>query len=232
MNYYEILEVSTNASKEVIKNAYRALIKKYHPDSYIGNKVYAENKLKKINEAYEVLSDDNKRLLYDYDNGFKIDPNAPTKSETEQTYDKPTEHKQNDTKNDKKVVSKKDELKNKIIEIFKNRRNVVICIVSLFLVAFVFGFIISSPNEENEKDNQDEEVTVNEEKDEDKQDTTIDKNYNYNNYNNYSDKNNYNQNNNTYENSNDNIENEVDSNNENNNINEDIPQEDNNMGIS
>ena len=43
MNYYEILEVSTNASKEVIKNAYRALIKKYHPDSYIGNKVYALN---------------------------------------------------------------------------------------------------------------------------------------------------------------------------------------------
>ena len=232
MNYYEILEVSTNASKEVIKNAYRALIKKYHPDSYMGNKLYAENKLKKINEAYEVLSDDNKRLLYDYDNGFKIDPNSPPKTETEQIYDKPIEHTKNDNKTDEKVLNKKDELKNKIIEIFKNRRNVVICVVSLFLVAFVFGFIISSPSEDNDKEKQEEKVTVNEEKDNDKKDTTVDKNYNYNNYNNYSDSNNYNQNNNTYENSNDNIENEVDSNNENNNVNEDIPQEDNNMGIS
>ena len=204
MNYYEILEVSTNASKEVIKNAYRALIKKYHPDSYTGNKLYAENKLKKINEAYEVLSDDNKRLLYDYDNGFKIDPNAPPKTETEQIYDKPSEHTKNDNKTDEKVLNKKDELKNKIIEIFKNRRNV----------------------------EQEEKVTVNEEKDEDKKDTTVDKNYNYNNYNNYSDSNNYNQNDNTYENQNNAIENETDSNDENNSVNEDIPQEDENMGIS
>ena len=72
MNYYEILEVSTNASKEVIKNAYRALIKKYHPDSYTGDKEFAQEKVKEINEAYETLIDDDKRLLYDYDNGYKI----------------------------------------------------------------------------------------------------------------------------------------------------------------
>ena len=77
MNYYEILEVSVNASKEVIKNAYRALTKKYHPDSYKGNQEYAQEKMKEINEAYEILMDDNKRLMYDYENGFKIDPNAP-----------------------------------------------------------------------------------------------------------------------------------------------------------
>ena len=81
MNYYEILEVSTNASKEVIKNAYRALIKKYHPDSYTGDKEFAQEKVKEINEAYETLIDDDKRLLYDYDNGFKIDPNAPKEEE-------------------------------------------------------------------------------------------------------------------------------------------------------
>ena len=76
MNYYEILEVSVNASSEVIKNAYRALSKKYHPDRYKGDKSFAEEKLKEINLAYETLIDENKRLLYDYDNGFKIDPNA------------------------------------------------------------------------------------------------------------------------------------------------------------
>ena len=88
MNYYEILEVSVNASKEVIKNAYRALTKKYHPDSYNGNKEFAQEKMKKINEAYETLIDDNKRLLYDYDNGFKIDPNAPEKEFVEVKDDK------------------------------------------------------------------------------------------------------------------------------------------------
>ena len=55
MNYYEILEVSVNASKEVIKNAYRALIKKYHPDSYNGNKEFAQEKMKKITNLLTYL---------------------------------------------------------------------------------------------------------------------------------------------------------------------------------
>ena len=59
-NYYEILQVSHNASKEVIEKAYKVLAKKYHPDlqtSYTA-KTYAEQRLKEINEAYNVLSDD------------------------------------------------------------------------------------------------------------------------------------------------------------------------------
>lgn len=65
INYYEILEVSKNASKEVIDKAYRVLAKKYHPDLQQGqDKIQAENKMKEINEAYDVLSDDNKREEY------------------------------------------------------------------------------------------------------------------------------------------------------------------------
>lgn len=64
-NYYEILEVSKNASKEVIEKAYRVLAKKYHPDlQEEANKKSAEQKMKLINEAYEILSDDNKRREY------------------------------------------------------------------------------------------------------------------------------------------------------------------------
>lgn len=65
-NYYEILEVSKNASKEVIEKAYKVLAKKYHPDlQKETDKKQAEQKMKLINEAYEVLSNDIRKSKYD-----------------------------------------------------------------------------------------------------------------------------------------------------------------------
>mgnify|MGYP005780092703 CR=1 FL=1 len=65
-NYYDILEVNQKASKEVIQKAYKVLVRKYHPDLYRQDqKKYAENKIKEINEAYNVLSDDFLREQYD-----------------------------------------------------------------------------------------------------------------------------------------------------------------------
>ncbi len=65
-NYYEILEVSPRASKEIIDKAYKTLAKKYHPDANsVEKKQWAEEKFKKINEAYEILSDEEKREEYD-----------------------------------------------------------------------------------------------------------------------------------------------------------------------
>ena len=61
-NYYEILEVDRNASKEIIEKAYKTLAKKYHPDVQEQNlKNIAEEKMKLINEAYSVLSDEIKK---------------------------------------------------------------------------------------------------------------------------------------------------------------------------
>ena len=58
-NYYEILEVNNKASREVIERAYRVLIKKYHPDIFDGEeRIYAEKKVRDLNEAYKILSDD------------------------------------------------------------------------------------------------------------------------------------------------------------------------------
>lgn len=65
-NLYEILEVSEKASKEVIDKAYKVLVKKYHPDlQEEKDKQTADLKIKKINEAYEILSDEEKRKQYD-----------------------------------------------------------------------------------------------------------------------------------------------------------------------
>lgn len=63
---YEVLEVSENASEEVIEKAYKVLAKKYHPDLQSeANKKSAENKMKKINEAYDILGNADKRKEYD-----------------------------------------------------------------------------------------------------------------------------------------------------------------------
>lgn len=65
-NYYDELEVSKTASKEVIEKAYKVLAKKYHPDTtQEENKQVAEEKFKQLSEAYETLSDNEKRKKYD-----------------------------------------------------------------------------------------------------------------------------------------------------------------------
>lgn len=63
-DYYEVLGIQKGADASTIKKAYRKMAKKYHPDANPGDKE-AEEKFKEVNEAYEVLSDDQKRAAYD-----------------------------------------------------------------------------------------------------------------------------------------------------------------------
>src|SRR5437660_10475470 len=73
-DYYETLGIPKNASEEEIKKAYRKLAMKFHPDRNEGDK-NAEGKFKEAKEAYEMLSNAEKRAAYDQYGHAGVDPN-------------------------------------------------------------------------------------------------------------------------------------------------------------
>lgn len=90
-NYYEILEVNQNASPEIIDKAYKTLAKKYHPDLQSEeNKQKSEEIFKQINEAYEILSNEQKRKQYD----MTLEKDNPLNEQIEELYNENIDLKQ------------------------------------------------------------------------------------------------------------------------------------------
>ncbi len=93
-NYYDILGVPRGASNEEIKKAFRRLARQYHPDLNPGDKE-AEERFKDINEAYEVLSDETKRVQYEqfgqyWNQGGFQEAQSRSRPSTTRTWDSPT----------------------------------------------------------------------------------------------------------------------------------------------
>lgn len=172
-NYYEILEVDKNASPEVIEKAYKALVKKYHPDlQEEGNKALAEEKIKLINEAYDTLSNSELRLKYDENlkahtvsedelnklyeenkilqNEINELKNNNTSNQSgniqNQIYSSPIERARNTPHVTYHTKTRKEIFKERLEGYFKNFLALIITIAILFLICqipFVKNFFIS-----------------------------------------------------------------------------------------
>lgn len=162
MNYYEILEVTKSATEDEIKRAYRKLAKKCHPDKNPNNKS-AEDLFKKINEAYEVLSDPDKKSTYD----SARKKSNPWESNSDQSKHRKSQSQQNRNENayrkdaseeykkemDRKMEEKEQQRKNNE-ESFRHQQAVfrasikrywiVVTIISLAVVYGLFKFMTAA----------------------------------------------------------------------------------------
>ena len=125
-NYYEKLEVSQNASPEIIKKAYNVFVKKYHPDLWPDDKkAWAEEQMKQYNEAYETLINKEKRK--NYDESLKIAATATTSEAINPTLNNNHESQNNINKNvfyqqeQEKFVNEINQTKAKIQEELKQK---------------------------------------------------------------------------------------------------------------
>ncbi len=136
MNYYDILGINQNASQKEIKNAYKKLIKKYHPDIYNGDKSFAEKKTQEINQAYDILS--NPETKKDYDEQINYTP-AEYDNYTNQTYNN-YYNQYSYTENMHDTVS--DNIVKSINKLSFNKKIILISvIICLYIIFLIYSFI-------------------------------------------------------------------------------------------
>lgn len=158
MTHYEKLGVNKNATQEEIKDAYKALVKKYHPDVYQGDKAYAEKMTKEINVAYDILSNPTSKAEYDeeinptpsytppeYNYNYtppKYDTPPTNYNDYRKTYSRDynynyryTDYHRNKTPNSS--YSENSPLENKIINAFDTNKLVVILVIFIIYIAIL-----------------------------------------------------------------------------------------------
>jgi len=132
-NYYTILEIPESASAEMIKNAYRNLAKRWHPDINPGDDI-AEKMFMEIKEAYTTLSNAIKRNYYDYQLrkailDKKVEPTTTTKvgsfRKKEQETTKKTTQEKTDKKEKEKVFHSSETYKNRLDDLLKKHNDLV-----------------------------------------------------------------------------------------------------------
>lgn len=150
-NYYEILEVNKKASKEVIEKAYKVLVKKYHPDLYTNQiNPEADKRIKEINEAYEVLSNDFLREQYNLELQKEETKVKEESKEKRQSKQKEVEELNNNMKKHKvgtfsgaiELLKELYKSKSKRQEVREVTRKDVIAIILTIVVVILIGIIL------------------------------------------------------------------------------------------
>src|SRR5574344_1810721 len=149
---YDILEVSPKASKEIIEKAYRILVKRYHPDlQEATNKEDAEKMMQKINEAYEILSNEDKRKKYDE----KLEQQKQQKTLQNEIDQQDTMEKNNNWKEQSKLQEHEDKIREKYDNYYKqfeyrkkegiNTKDILAAVILIAIILVVFFIIWITP---------------------------------------------------------------------------------------
>lgn len=145
MNYYELLEISPNASDEVIRMAYKALVKKYHPDSYKGDLGEAQKIMADINQAYDVLSDREKRSAYDETISHSDHSPAEEEAASKQTQVATASYRQTPP------PQKRNPLRRLFSRIAEGIKGVFETILGIVILYLIIGFITGNLSKWNNK---------------------------------------------------------------------------------
>jgi curved DNA-binding protein CbpA len=128
-NYYEILGLKRSSSQDEIKKAFRKLASKYHPDKYPENSKFAEDMMKQINIAYQVLSDVDKKIAYDE----WLNSQNKSDWESQSSSDKKKDHKP------QKNNSLNDDVLSKTVNLFR-RYPFLFWIALIYLIGYILNY--------------------------------------------------------------------------------------------
>jgi curved DNA-binding protein CbpA len=132
---YDVLEIPASSTSEEIKAAYKKLAKKYHPDKNAGN-IWSEDQFKKINQAYQILSNPSKRSLYDNRLEYEaFRKQNPTPTQTRPTTRRRTEHK-------RPAPIRKEPPP--LIDVSNNRMNLLVLsyyVIAIFTLQYIYFYL-------------------------------------------------------------------------------------------
>lgn len=150
-DYYQILGIESSATQNDIKKAFHKKAMEYHPDRNAGFKEEAEKKMKEINEAYDVLSDSEKRRIYDYeyDDSIWSTGESERKRKSSSSNNNQNRDKQNNSNDDKTIKENKVSIKIKFKDYIRKFwqwsvgkfKKLPIVIQFLILIAILWWFI-------------------------------------------------------------------------------------------
>ncbi len=165
-NYYDILGLETNASFDEIKAAYKALVKKFHPDVNPQQREFFEKKSKSINEAYEILSSPSKKSSYDIrlkeflnrqynnqpNNNYSKQKEEELKKREEELKRKQSEVDERQTKRENDLKRREETIKQKVNKSKEGKTKLIFAYILVMCLCVLFVIIFANSLNRNNRD--------------------------------------------------------------------------------